>query len=664
MRNMTSSQLSRREFLKMLGTTGTSLLFGIYLSGCDQALSSEQPDRTPVTPSLPAGVVDPNLYLEIDNFGKTTITAFLSEMGQGIRTAIAMIIAEELDADWDSIEIKQAPASGSYGNQVAAGSRSVSHVFVNMRLVGALVRQLLINAAASKWEIDPEGCTTDSGTILHPNGKDTFSYGDVIEIASGLALPGQGEFSLKEEQDFRIIGSDKHHLDAPKIVTGTAKYGIDTKQPDMVYAALARCPFPYGTLASYDDSKALTVTGVQSVVAIDNWVAVVAANTWAAFKGRDALEVNWEGGDTEISSASIRAALAERAPAPGSAEDGQMDAVYEFPFQAHLTMEPMNCTAHVHGDTCEIWAPTQSPQNVQRMVQGALHLSPGAVTVNVTLLGGGFGRRLETDFAIEAAKVSQALELPVQVVWTRADDIQHDYYHPLHYIYVRGDIEGISKPIVSQYEGKGVIQTGDWRAIDHHPEAYARQSFIDEIAWEQGIDPLEFRRELYSGRSLDVIELAASKAGWGSSLPDGWGRGMAYQDTWGTHVAMVAEVEITSSAIRVCKVICAVDCGIAVNPDTIAAQIEGSIAFGLTAALKGGVTVEGGRILESNFDDCPILQINEMPLVEVYLIPSNLPPTGVGEVGVPPIAPAVANAVFNATGIRVRHLPITVEDLQ
>ena len=661
---MPSTQLSRREFLKMLGTTGTSLLFAIYLSGCDSdPLSPEQPDRTPVTPSLPTGVLDPNLYLEIDSNGKTTITAFKSEMGQGIRTAIAMIIAEELDADWEAIEINQAPASGFYGSQFTAGSQSVADTFVYLRLVGATVRQLLINAAASKWEIDPEGCTTDSGMILHPNGKDTLSYADVVEIASGLELPGRGEFALKEEKDFRIIGSGIHHWDAPKIVTGRAKYGIDTKLPDMVYATIARCPFPDGSLGSFDDSRALEVRGVKSVLAIDNWVAVVAENTWAAIKGRDALEVQWEGRDTEISSESIRAALAERAPSPGSAKDGQMDAIYEFPFQAHLTMEPMNCTAYFQGDTCEVWAPTQSPQDVQRIVQGALSLSPGAVTVNVTLMGGGFGRRLESDFAIEAAKISQSLELPVQVVWTRADDIQHDYYHPLHYIYIRGDAEGISKPIVSLYKGKGVIQTGAWRSIDHHPDAFARQSFIDEIAWEQGIDPLDFRRGLYTGRSLDVIELAASKAGWGSSLPDGWGRGMAYQDTWGTHVAMVAEVEITSSAIRVHRVICAVDCGIAVNPDTIAAQIEGSIAYGLTAALKGGVTVEGGRILESNFHDCPILQINEMPLVEVHILQSDATPTGVGEAGVPPIAPAVTNAVFNATGIRVRHLPITIEDL-
>ncbi len=662
---MSSTNPNRRDFLKMLGATGTSLLLGIYLSGCDQSLSlTEQADSELTSTPLPTGLLEPHIYLKIDNSGEITINAFRSEMGQGIRTAIAMIIAEELDADWDSIIIEQAPTDSAYGNQITGGSQSISGSYSTLRVAGARVRQLLINAAANVWQVDPGNCNTTNGNVIHPDGVTTLSYGELAGIASKLKLPERGEFALKQEQDFRIIGTNVHHWDAPEIVTGKATYGIDIKIPGMVYAAVARCPFFEGSIGSVDAAKALEIKGVESVQVIDNWVAVVADNTWSAIKGRDALQIVWEGTNTELNSELIRTSLIERAPQLGSAAENKMDAAYEFPFQAHVTMEPMNCTAHVQGDTCEIWAPTQSPQDVQRAVQNALVLSSEAVSVHVTLMGGGFGRRLETDYAVEAAKCSQTIGKPVQIVWTRSDDIQHDFYHPMHYIYVEGTTKEISQPTVRPIKSVNDIPTGAWRSIEYHPEAFARQSFIDELAWEQGIDPLEFRRSIYTNRSLAVIELAASKASWGSSLPDGWGRGIAYHETWGTHVAMVAELEITQDAIQVHNVICAIDCGTPINPDNIAAQIEGGIAFGLTAALKGGVTVEGGRIKESNFHDCPILQINEMPNVEVHIIPSETLPTGTGEAGVPPIAPAVANAVFNATGVRVRHLPITVQDLR
>ena len=662
---MTSTNLTRREFLKMLGATGTSLLFGIYLSGCDQDSSTPGILNSGLSPTpLPTGQLEPNIYLKIESGGKTTITAFRSEMGQGIRTAIAMIIAEELDADWESIIIEQAPADSAYGDQVTGGSQSIAGSYSSLRIAGARVRQLLINAAATVWEVDPGNCTTTSGKVIHPDGVSTLSYGDLVGIASKLKLPERGEFSLKEENDFRIIGTDIHHWDAPEIVTGNAIYGFDVKIPGMLYAAVARCPYFSGSIKSFDDSKAFDIKGVQSVHVIDNWIAVVADNTWAAIKGRDALQIEWEGINTELNSASIRASLSERAPQLGSALENQLETFYEIPFQAHVTMEPMNCTAHVQGGTCEIWAPTQSPQDIQRAIQSALEIPPDAVTVHVTLMGGGFGRRLETDYAVEAAKLSQSIGKPVQIIWTRSDDIQHDFYHPMQYIYAQGDSDGITQPLLRTVRSVYDIPTGAWRSIDHHPEAFAQQSFIDEMALSQGIDPLEFRRGIYNGRSLDVINLAASNADWGSSLPKGWGRGIAFFETWGTHVAMVAEVEITSNAIQVHKVTCAVDCGIPINPDNIAAQIEGGIAFGLTAALKGGVTVERGRVQESNFHDCPILQINEMPHVEVHIIPGESYPSGVGEAGVPPIAPAVANAVSNATGIRVRHLPITIQDLQ
>lgn len=664
---MEKTDLTRRDFLKILGTAGTSLLVGIYLGGCDKAVISDEPtqatDSTAPTLDLPTGYIRSNIYLKIDSDGTVTVTAFRSEMGQGVRTAIAMILADELDADWDTIVIEQAPADRAYGTQVTGGSASISGNYLELRLAGAAVRQLLVNAAAAVWEVDPVNCRTESGFVIHPDGTQRLSYGALAGTASELELPELGGFSLKPETEFRIIGTDVHHWDAPGIITGKAIYGMDVKLPGMLYAAIARSPVFGGRIASFDGSKATDVSGVKSVQVIDNWIAVVAEHTWAAIKGRDALDITWEGGKTDLSSANIRASLAERAPQPGSAGEGEIEAVYEFPYQAHVTMEPMSCVADVKGDRCEIWAPTQSAQDVQRAVQSALKFPREAVTVHVTLMGGGFGRRLQTDYAVEAAKISQSVGLPVQVVWTRTDDIQHDFYHPLSYFYVRGNPQETARPDVRTYDGGTFIPTGAWRSVGNHQDAYPRECFIDELAAAKRIDPLDLRRALYTGKALGVIELAAEKAGWGDPLPEGWGRGIAYHATFGvTHVAMVAEVAASAEEIRVHRVVCAADCGIAINPDNIAAQIEGGIVFGLTAALKAGVTVENGQIVESNFHDCPILQIHEMPVVEVHILKSTSNPSGMGEMGVPPIAPAVANAVFNATGVRVRHLPIKAQD--
>lgn len=665
---MRTETVNRRDFLKILGTTGTSLLIGIYLGGCGQDGAPETQPGDTETPlpeiDLPEGTLAPNIYLQIDGDGTITITAFRSEMGQGVRTAIAMILAEELDANWDYIKIIQAPADRQYGNQVTGGSASISGSYFELRMAGAAVRQMLVNAAAQVWEVNPTNCTTEPGYVIHPSGEQKLSYGQLAGTATALKVPKVGEYTIKKEEEFRIIGTDIHHWDAPGIIQGKAIYGMDVKLPGMLYATIARSPVLGGSIASFNDKKALDTPGVVSVQVINNWIAVVAESTWAAIKGREALEVTWEGGKIDLSSEAIRAALAEKAPPLGSAGKNVLEAVYEFPYQAHVTMEPMNCTAHVQGDTCEVWAPTQSPQDVHQAVRSALGFSGGNVTVHVTLMGGGFGRRLQSDYAVEAARVSQAVGAPVQVFWTREDDIQHDFYHPMQYTYSSYDLEKGNSPVFRNYDGASYIPTGAWRSVGNHPEAYARECFIDERAAAKNMDPLALRREIYNSRALAVIELAAEKADWGSPLPEGWGRGIAYHATFGvTHVAMVAEVEVKGGEVKVQRVVSAVDCGQAVNPDNIAAQIEGGIAFGLTAALKGGVTVEGGRIQESNFHDCPILEIDEMPEVQVYLIQGTTNPSGMGEMGVPPIAPAVANAVFNATGKRIRHLPIRKEDL-
>ncbi len=666
---MSETKLNRRDFLKVVGTAGSSLVMGIYLNSCTKSdVLPGQPESevltSPKAIDLTPGILDLNIYLKIEPDNTVTVTAFRSEMGQGIRTAIAMILAEELDADWDTVVIEQAPADSAYGDQVTGGSASISGSYFELRMAGGAIRQMLINAAAQAWGVDPADCTTQPGVVVHPNGSTQISFGELAGEASEQDIPRMGEYTLKAEADFRLIGTDVHHWDAREIVTGQAIFGMDVILPEMRYAALARCPVFGGWVSGFDDTAALTIPGVEQVLEIDGSVAVVATNTWAALKGRAALKIEWDfNGNEMVNSADIRTELAERAPQIGSAVGGEIEAVYEFPYQAHTTMEPMNCTANVKDGKCEVWVPTQNAQDVHRSVQGALKIPRKDVTVHVTLMGGGFGRRLNSDFAVEAALVSQAIGEPAKVFWTREDDIQHDFYHPLSYQYVSGDPNNIKRPNARSQNGGRYIPTGAWRSVGNHPDAYARECFIDELAVASGRDPLDVRRDIFSGRGLAVIELAAEKAGWGEPLPENWGRGMAYHATFGvTHVAMVAEVKVTD-IIRVHRMVVAVDCGIAINPDNIAAQMEGGVAFGLTAALKAGITIEDGRVQESNFHDCPMLQIDEMPSVEVYLTAGATNPTGIGEMGVPPVAPAVANAIYAATGVRARIMPIKVEDL-
>jgi isoquinoline 1-oxidoreductase beta subunit len=662
-----SAKLSRRDFLKLSGLGGGGLVLAVYLGGC--VPGTDVPTIIPVTPEGSATPRPPfdweaDIYLKVDQDGVLTFTAFRSEMGQGIRTALAMLAADELDIEWSSVRIVQADADSQYGDQLTGGSVSVATYYDAMRLAGATARQMLVEAAAQVWDVEPAGCESEAGFVIHPDGAQKLFYGDLVQAASKLARP-QGT-NLKDPSQFKIVGTDLGHWDAPKIVTGKAVFGLDVRLPDMLFAAIARCPVFGGTFASYDDADAKAIAGVKDVVTLDDRIAVLAENSWAAIQGRNALKVTWdEGRNATLDSQQMMIDAEGRIKK--NTNENVLDAVYKIPYEAHATMEPMNCTAHFHDGSCEVWAPTQNPQAVQRMVASTCGIPSDRVTVHVPLIGGGFGRRLQTDYAEEAALLSQATAVPVQVMWTRDDDIQHDFYHAMAVQYASVSLDEPAIPAIRLGGGSGV-PTGAWRSVSEFTQAYSEQSFIDEMAVALERGPLDLRQELYgkNERALGVINLAAEKSDWGEALPAGKGRGMAYFATFGvTHVAHVAEVTVDSNGnVRVDRVVCAVDCGRVVNPDNIAAQMQGGIVFGLTAALKAQATIKNGRVQESNFHDYPIWRMDEMPLIEVYIVPSESRSSGIGEMGVPPIAPAIANAVYAATGKRIRHIPITPEDLR
>jgi isoquinoline 1-oxidoreductase beta subunit len=709
MTSTNNRHISRRNFLRV-SATGGAVLFSVCIPGL----------RGTATVEAANGVFEPNVWVKIGADDSTTITLSMLEMGQGVMTSMPMLVAEELDLDWNKVKTVWAPADPRYGNpnfggaQLTAGSNSVRGMWKLLREAGAGARAMLITAAAQTWNVPENTCTTDKGEVIHAASNRRLRYGALVDKAAAVPVPKT--VSLKSPKDFKLAGKSLPRLDIPEKVNGSAGFGLDVQRPGMLIARVVRCPVFGGKVASFNADKAKAEPGVRNVVKISSGIAVVADNYWAASKGVQALQVTWDEGPLKtLNSADIMKKYAALAEQPGKVarNDGDasaalksntksFDRVYELPFLAHATMEPMNCTADVRGDSCDVWVPTQGQTASHQAAIAASGLKAEAVKIHTTYLGGGFGRRGEADFVTDAVETSKAVGKPVKVVWTREDDMQHDYYRPVSYLKMSGALDASGKPtvfmqrIVQQsllkklgslppdgvdrisvdgsatlpYDIPNIrveytetdpgIPYGFWRSVGCSVQGYVVEAFIDEMARAAGKDPYQFRRDLLSKqpRHRAVLDLVAEKSGWSKPAPAGRGRGIAMMEAFGSILAQVAEVSVTNNAVKVHKVWCAVDCGWVINPDTVKAQMEGGTIFGLTAALKGEITIQNGRVVQKHFNDYPVIRHNEAPEVEVHLVPSTETPGGIGEPSTAIAAGALVNAVAAVTGKRIYKLPI------
>jgi isoquinoline 1-oxidoreductase beta subunit len=706
------SPLSRREFVAAGVAAGAGLVVGFYL---------------PHGGKTGKEVFSPNAYLRITPDDKITIVVARSEMGQGVRTALPMILAEELEADWKRIEIEQAGASTLYGDQTTGGSASVRTTWDPMRKAGAAAREMLISAAALTWGVGRAGCTAQEGGVIHTASKRRLSYGELVGKAATLPIPS--DVPLKQTKDYKIVGQRLARVDTPSKVKGEAVFGIDYRMPGMKYAVLSRCPTIGGKVLGFDDKESRKIPGVTYVGKIsDAAVAVVADSVWGAMEGRRVLTVNWdEGPNKDLNIAAVMESLKQAAAKKGvslystgdvsKVAGRRISAEYQLPFMAHAPMEPGNCTANYQGSGCELWAPTQVPQDCRDSVAQAVGLDPDQVKVNVTLMGGGFGRRLEHDYAVDAALVSKASQTPIKVMWTREDDMRFSTYRPASLHQLSAVLDGAGWPVafthrivapsISGQKGQpgpnGIdpdlpdeaafiyglpnvsleyvlaetpVPLGWMRSVYALQAGFASESFIDELAAAAGKDPLEYRLHMlakdkdkdqdiqyftttwHTARMRGVLQLAAERAGWGKPLPEGRFRGIACFGCFSSYMAEVVEISMENEVPRVHRVVAAVDCGQLVNPGIVEQQIPGGIVYGLSNALRARITIEKGRVVQGNFDDYPPLRMDEAPTVEVYAVPSTEAPTGIGEPSVPPLAPALCNAIYAATKKRIRALPI------
>jgi isoquinoline 1-oxidoreductase subunit beta len=706
------SEVSRRDLLTGGLAGGFLLAFHFPVRAANEPV--QPPDDT-------AGKFAPNAFIRIDRAGATTLVMPQVEMGQGVYTSISMILAEELDADFAKVTLEHAPPSDKlYGNplfgiQATGNSNSVRAWWKPLRTAGASARAMLVQAAAQQWQVEPASCTTANSEVMHTESGRKLSYGELVDAASAQTPPK--DVPLKDPKNFGLIGKPLKRLDTPDKVNGKAVYGIDAMLPDMKFATLKACPVFGGKVAKVDDSAARKVPGVQKVVVLDDLVAVVGDHMWAAKKGLDALVIDWdEGPNARVSSKEIwddlRAASEKDGAVAKSAGDiakglaigDKLEASYELPFLAHATMEPINATVHVTPDSCEIWTGTQVMTRVQSEAAKAAGLPVEKVIVNNHLLGGGFGRKLEADMVVAAVRVAKQVDGPVKMVWTREEDIQHDVYRPVYRDTIAAtlsggkivgwkyrvsgssvmarwfppgfqkgvDIDGVDSAIDMPYDIPNfhvefvraeppAVPTGFWRGVGPNNNVFAIECFMDELARKAGKDPVEFRRSMLGNqpRFLAALNLAAEKSGWGQPLPARVGRGVCVQPSFGSFIATVVEAEVNEQGeVKLRRVTSAVDTGIAVNPDTITAQLEGGLIFGLTAALYGEITIDKGRVQQSNFNDYRMLRIDQAPKIEVHIIKSGEAPGGIGETGATAGPPALRNAIYAATGVALRRLPI------
>jgi isoquinoline 1-oxidoreductase beta subunit len=713
-----SNTLSRRSFLQTGGTLTGGLLISFFIPASAKKLGELAAGST---------LFAPNAFLNILPDNNIKIVLSHVEMGQGVWTTLPMLIAEELDCDWNKVIVEHAPPGQPfvhtvYGIQITGGSSSTWSEFERYRNAGATARALLLEAGAKKLNVDVASCRTEKGFVIA--GDKRISYGELTEAAS--KLPPPTNVTLKDKKDWQYLGKPTKRLDAKAKTNGEAVFGLDVHFPDMLTAVVAHAPVFGGTVRSFDATATKAIKGVRDVVRIPTGIAVIAEHFWAAKKGRDALKVEWNNGPGEnFSTASqfesykklaatkgIPAGKAGNVDTALPATKKQLNATYEFPYLAHAPMEPLNCTVKITGNSCEIWTGTQMPMLDQEAAAKILGFKPNQVKLNIQFLGGGFGRRATptSDFVAEAVHVAKVSKKFIKLVWSREDDIRGGFYRPafLHQVNIGIGENGLpaawKHSLVGQsifkgtpFEGwmkDGIDNTAVegvndspylqsvpnynielhmpqtpvsvlwWRSVGHTHTAFVMETLIDELAHEAGKDPVEYRRALLkSKRHLDVLNLVAEKSGWNNPLPAGRFRGVAVHESFASFVAQVAEISIEQGHLKVHRVVCAVDCGLAVNPEGVRAQMESGIIFGLTAVLYGDITLEKGRVKQRNFHDYKMLRMNETPLMEVHIADSTEKMGGAGEPGVPPLAPAIANAIFAATGKRVRKLPLKAADL-
>ena len=711
---MTTHTVSRRDFVVVLTATG-GLMLGWRVG--------DRPGAATAAATTPPGFA-PNAFIRIGPDGRVTLIMGQVEMGQGMYTAMPQLLAEELEVGLDQVHLEHAPPDDKlYANpifrfQATGGSTSVKGLYEPMRRAGATARTMLIAAAAARWKVDPASCHAERGAVIHAASRRRIGYGALASAAAALPVPDK--VVLKRPEDFKLIGTPAKRLDTPAKVNGTAPYSIDLRLPGMKIATVAASPVLGGKVAGLDEAKAMAIKGVRQIVKLDDVVAVVADHMWAATQGLAALAIRWDDGpNAAVSTADVVQGLDAASQQPGvvARKEGdaaaaiagaatKLEAVYQAPFLAHVTMEPINCTVHVRSDGCEVWTGSQVLARVQATAAQVTGLPLDKVVVHNHLLGGGFGRRLEHDYVTQAVRIAKQVDGPVKVVWTREEDVQHDVYRPYYYDRVAAGLDARGQPIAWTHRLVGpsilarwappafqngldgdaldgavqlvydipaiqveyvrheepVLNTGFWRGVGVTHNTFVIESFMDELALAAKADPVEYRRALLakSPRGRAVLELAAKQAGWGEKLPPGRGRGIALMYSgWDTYVAQVAEVSVSEAGeVRVHRVVCAVDCGTVVNPDIVKAQIEGGVVFGIGGALWGEVTLKNGRVEQSNFHNVRVLRINETPAIEVHLVRNSEAPGGIGEPGTAVTAPALANAVFAATGKRIRTLPL------